>query len=360
MALPNLGWLGSRPAGMAFNAIGSWLDNRWFDKNTRPQINALNEAAQGGLDRAGFNASYGDLGGQALGLSTQANRLANQGFNPQAIQGRFDDAFGGINAGLGQLPETTRIANANTLTQFGRNAAGITSGFGAGAQNIQAGLTGLTSDVNRGYADRLATARGLVGQYSNQDVLDTNKRFADEQSAAAGDLRSRGYGGSSIATATRGVIGDRLSGELNRVSDNRLNRALGVESQFGGEALQAQERLGMAGAQTGLGLLQAGTNLQTGLASTGLSARLNASAANADTALGAYGQQAGIAGTGFDAQTQAYLNRLGVLNDFGKYGIDTQYNVFDRGMGYYNQPIITQRPGFQQAQIQPYGGRGNG
>lgn len=186
-------FLGSPLVGLGFNLWNAfWNNRRWnnWDRNERIPFNARGEAQVTSL---GESPNVNTL---AADLSGRGTALANESFNPTAVEGRFDKYLGGV------VP---------------------------------------------GYEALATRARGLVGQVSSQNKADVNTLYDRNKAGALSTLAGRGLAGSTVAPSVAGSIDEQRNAELRRVADARINSLLGVEGTFGAAVPQAQQTIGQIG-----------------------------------------------------------------------------------------------------------------
>jgi hypothetical protein len=177
------------PLQFGAELLGDFFYNEQFDETQRrlDEINRLGLEEYRDLDATlAANDSYA-LGGSNLAEETLA---------PEAVDQRFNQYLGGVNADFDAL-------------------------------------------ANRG--------RSLVNNLSDQNRRDVIDRSDREREGALSRLSSQGLGGSTIApSVARGFYEDR-DAELRRVNDQRLAQLLGVEQTLGLAGAQAGQAVGTLG-----------------------------------------------------------------------------------------------------------------
>ena len=305
-----LSLLGSPVGGAISNFITSGMYNRQMDQFQNNVVNPLNQT---GIN-ANANAGYGHTGNVVRGQmvdAARAQRLADSGFSQEAIARRGQQAFGTVNANLGQVTGNVghQLQNAGSL--FAQQAGGI----------------------NTGYDQSYNRATGLVQNLYGQQRADANRQFNEEIAQTNANLASHGLGSGTISSSTTGATNMRRNDELRRIAAQEGQAQLGVEGQFGLGALAARQQL--AGAQLG--------------------ASQNAASLYGNTALNQYGQQIGIGNTMFGAQDQGLLNRLGIMGQGSQNVAAAQLGVLGQGNQYYGGPIVMPPQYMGPATIQPHG-----
>lgn len=231
----------SSPAGQAGAALlGGIRYNRSYRQAQQANLRRYHDIL----------AQYADVARQSSNQqATQAAReSAMLGQNNAAILGAQDQLTAGYRNRLNRILPQITADNAKTSAGYANANRAVMDALDSAQSGVMSGY----SDLDRLYADRLARARGIVGGISDQDKQDANEAYDRLLSSSNARLANRGYGSSTIQTAQEGDIARGRGAELRRVSDNRAARELGVESQFGGEALAAKERGIQTGGQFGL------------------------------------------------------------------------------------------------------------
>lgn len=356
-----LGGLGGFGFGGPFTSfisspIGGLFSNYLAGKRFQNQLQDL----QGQIDfsnQQGQNI-LGQLGGlpnvqqQAGQLNQQVGQIANNAFSPNSIAG-FLGLFNPSLQGLQQLPGQigSQVGGATQAFQQGASQLGGQFLQGAGVLSNQLGQVG--RQVTQGLESQADRARGIVSQIGQQQREDINRGFNELAAQKQSDLQSRGLRGTTLTTnVARGVESDRLA-EQRRLSEQIAGQRLGVESTFGAAPLAAQERFGLASSNLGQNLLFGGSQLRQGLMSNLLAGRLQGAGLQAQTGLGALGQQANIAGQQFQGFQQGALNQISSLLAGGQLPISTALQTAGLGLGFFG-PFTTLGPGqFQPAQTFP-------
>jgi hypothetical protein len=97
-------------------------------------------------------------------------------------------------------------------------------------------------DINTGYSERYADAMGTLGQFSDQDKADVNKRFDQNLAKSDQSAISRGLYNTTVTDSLRRGVEDDRGAELRRVNDAKLQRQLGYQTGLSKEQLDFQER----------------------------------------------------------------------------------------------------------------------
>ena len=257
--------------------------------------------------------------------NVNADAAIRQTVNSRREAGLLDKNQAAILAAQDKLVGAAQQRYDRFMPQFRADQAAQRAGYARADQGVmgtldaaeKASMSGY-SDLDRLYQDRLDRARGIVGGISDQDKQDAIQASQENLASQLASVRNRGYGGSTIQTATEGRNLRDRGAELRRVSDNKASRELGVESQFGGEALAAKERGVQAGSQFGLTKAEAQRMLSD--RSLGADERMNAARYLYDTSLSGdvlaqKGQRVGYQGQGYaDKYNQMAAANQNALN----------------------------------------------
>lgn len=204
----------------------------------------------------------GTSGGAAAAPGSQASSTSPT--TPVPPKSQFDEA--GIADFLASLDEPA----AGTSSAAGGSTG--TAGGAAGSTNpaVSAENTKLLEDLaaeyqasndkanaanqarldkqEAGYTAREKQALDLLAQVTDQDKVDTNRRFNQSAATAEQDLISRGLGNTTVRSAVMRGNETARNESLNRLSDARTLRQIELQTGLQQDGLLANERVNDVGA----------------------------------------------------------------------------------------------------------------
>lgn len=211
-------------ANLGLNLLGANEQNKKYQEY-RGDVDQQIAMGEGGLQR------LQTIGNNAQQLGQQLTNQSAGYYNQQDAQGRFNQAYGGIGAGYGQLAPS----------------------YAAGAQNL-----------GNQYAGRTATGMGMLQGYGQQARRDINQQYDASGRNQLADLQSRGLGSSTVRSSIAQGNERQRGDALNRLGESVQGMRTGLYSQLSGEQLghanQAQQfgsNLQLAGLQGQQGVADA-------------------------------------------------------------------------------------------------------
>jgi hypothetical protein len=351
-AFPNFrDFLSSPVGGQIANLVSGAADAADWDDFTA-RVEAMDEETQGVLLRElgigpspdqgiidkyenmdvdygpGFDLpeSYPSATEAARDLAERGERLSAQHFDPVAAAERYRGLFGDISEEYAALPGEVA----------------------AGSQDVQSAYDALRAELETGgdelmgdYEDWWGGARELVSELGEWERGDINRRYDEAGRETQQAMSARGLGSTGLASIGAGNERERTS-DLLRLQEQTVEQRLGVEMDFGGAQLTAQERLLAAGINIGG---QAANAMQFG------------NQLWANTAMGSLDARAGIAGGEFGAYDQAAINRLNSMRMFGEGAIGTQLDATQMWLRYQAEKPMIMPQQNQSADVYPSFGR---
>lgn len=252
----------------------------WFNSPMVQGLAGLASAGQNwGQNAAAFGTNLLNLGIQR-GLINEYDQ--SQWGNLEDQQRLLMGDVQGLSSNLTNMYNTNAV---NTMTGFNRLSDAVRGQYGAVQNRFEqegrAREAGLMSRFNQ---DVLGTARQRYNQGMNmlegagaQSRRDINRQFGEAGSAAAAGMRSRGFGGSTLAAAAQAGVQREQAGALGRLDESLLQQRLGTHTQLSGDVLNTQQaglnlRTGLSGEnlQRNLGMAMGGVNLTNQFGQQGL------------------------------------------------------------------------------------------
>lgn len=199
---------------------------------------------------------------QQFQAAYDASNAANEARYQQLLTG-YQDIANTFGAETGQLRGQYGTLAGTQAADLAR----VGGQYGAAATQLGTDLGGVT----KGYADRQAALGGMftgLGERARQDVT---QQYDKQRAGLEQDLIGRGLGNTTIRNALAAGIGTQEAADMARLNEQLRREQIGYQSQWGADALRAQEQqaaqnyaAALQGAQ--FGERQAGEGYQAGLA----------------------------------------------------------------------------------------------
>ena len=288
-----------------------------------------------GPDQAAYLANLEWLYSQPGGIENGGSLHPGWGYNQftgmiERTGGSYGTMGGG--GGGGSLPQSYLDAYNSAKAANEQRYKDILTGYQTRYNQFNQGAAGLRDDVLNGYEARYQRGLSNLEGLGTQEKNDILRQYGELGAANQQDMTTRGLTGTTIMPTMRQGIMREQQAALSRVNERLQNQRLAVDSGLSGDALSAQERLGLGILNGSAGL--AGDTLQFAERRTDSYPDYNQLAALAQ----GYGAAGGMNAFGGGASTAPQF-----INFFGANGLGYQA---PQGMPNFVQPYWYQPTGY--------------
>lgn len=288
-----------------------------------------------GPDQSAYLANLEWLYSQPGGIENGGSLRPGWGYNQYT--GMIEQTGGGgqygtLGGGNGSLPQSYLDAYNAAKAANEKRYQDILTGYQTRYNQFNQGAAGLRDDVLNGYESRYQRGMANLEGLGTQEKNDILRQYGELGAANQQDMTTRGLTGTTIMPTMRQGIMREQQAALSRVNERLQNQRLAVDSGLSGDALSAQERLGLGILNGSAGL--AGDTLQFAERRTDSYPDYNQLAALAQ----GYGAAGGMNAFGGGASTAPQF-----INFFGAGGLGYQA---PQGMPNFVQPYWSQPTGY--------------